>query len=682
VGCVKLSNTLPTNREKPMYLVSGSRDRTLKVWNCAPLADLMGKGESEMVKLEVMATQIGHEKDVNAIAISPNDAMIATAGQDRLIKLWNPELQQVATLKGHRRGVWDLQFSPVDKVLASCSGDKTLKIWSITDYTCLKTFEGHTASVLRVRFLNLGMQLMSAGADAVIKLWVIKTNECLSTFDEQHDDKIWALCLTKDEKHLVTGGADSTINVWTDNTSLVQEETQLEEAAKEQQDQQLRNMLRRKQYVEAAHLCLEMDLPRQLLGVLFSVDEEQDTESLNKIVSRAPQEHIVKLLEYIREWNTNSRRCVLAHKVLQRILSLVAPEDLRKVPNMPELIRSMLLYSDRHFKRLEQLLQKSYLVDYTVQSMHILTASSTSTDNMFESESDEEEDDIRLLLPPKVDDVVAIGSLTAASEPEVMEIDEDAEDEDEGDEAGEGDAEEEGDDEEEETEEVVAPPLKKSVSKSKTSGKEVAAPMSAAKKSATKPSTAKVVSAKKAVQAEKEEEDGPALGPGGSKVLNAKAFDMLLPVGDSDEEPLSGFDDMEGNWGGDWDEAKTPAPEEKKKKKTPKQTSNKTSKATATPEPTTKANKTPKATPKQSESTPKQIKATPKQAKTPKATSNSKATPNSKTANVSATPKQTKATPKQAEATPKRKKTSEAATPAKAEKSGKKAKADKVPKLK
>jgi U3 small nucleolar RNA-associated protein 13 len=231
VGCVKLSNSLPSNREKPMYLVSGSRDRTLKIWNCAALAELLTKPEmeGENVKLEVLATQIGHEKDINAIAISPNDAMIATAGQDRLIKLWNPELQQVATLKGHRRGVWDLQFSPVDKVLASCSGDKTLKIWSITDYTCLKTFEGHTASVLRVRFLNLGMQLISAGADAVIKLWVIKTNECLTTFDEQHDDKVWALCLTKDEKRLVTGGADSTINVWMDNTSLVQEESQLQE---------------------------------------------------------------------------------------------------------------------------------------------------------------------------------------------------------------------------------------------------------------------------------------------------------------------------------------------------------------------------------------------------------------------------------------------------------------------
>jgi cell division septation protein DedD len=426
-----------------------------------------------------------------------------------------------------------------------------------------------------------------------------------------------------------------------------------------------------------------MDLPRQLLGVLFSVDEEQDTESLNKIVSRAPQEHIVKLLEYIREWNTNSRRCVLAHKVLQRILSLVAPEDLRKVPNMPELIRSMLLYSDRHFKRLEQLLQKSYLVDYTVQSMHILTSASTSSDTMFESESDEEEDEIHLRLPPVVEAVVAMRSLTAA-EPEVMEVDEDAEDdgeEEEGD-AEEGDDEEGGDDDDEEEvvakgketmqddddddeddeedgeeeEEEEVPPPKKS-GKAKTPAKEAPKSASKAAKATSKASAKKAAQVEAAV--EDKEEEGPVLGPGGSHVLNAKAFDMLLPVGDSDDEPLEGFDDMGGNWGGNFEEkeAKTPASKGKKdESKTPK---TKTPQATATPKPTAKSQQTPKATPKQAN------------AKTPKHTKTPKATPAPQAAtNVVATPKQPKATPKQPKATPG---TASVATPAKSDKSSKKA---------
>lgn len=46
-----------------------------------------------------------------------------------------------------------------------------------------------------------------------MKLWTIKSNECVKTFDE-HEDKVWALAVSKTETVAVTGGADSTIIIW------------------------------------------------------------------------------------------------------------------------------------------------------------------------------------------------------------------------------------------------------------------------------------------------------------------------------------------------------------------------------------------------------------------------------------------------------------------------------------
>ena len=46
-----------------------------------------------------------------------------------------------------------------------------------------------------------------------MKLWTIKNSECVKTFDE-HDSKIWALAINRDENQVITGGADSTIIVW------------------------------------------------------------------------------------------------------------------------------------------------------------------------------------------------------------------------------------------------------------------------------------------------------------------------------------------------------------------------------------------------------------------------------------------------------------------------------------
>jgi WD40 repeat protein len=69
------------------------------------------------VALSTVAAVAAHDKEVNALSFSPNDGILATASQDKTIKLWQvPSLVLVATLRGHKRGVWDVAFSPAEKV--------------------------------------------------------------------------------------------------------------------------------------------------------------------------------------------------------------------------------------------------------------------------------------------------------------------------------------------------------------------------------------------------------------------------------------------------------------------------------------------------------------------------------------------------------------------------------------
>ncbi|CAM9900249.1 unnamed protein product [Discosporangium mesarthrocarpum] len=162
------------------FVVTGAADRTLKRWD-VPLKALSsleaeargsrlllnfetkagagagagaesgrvgGGGEGkEWVPPEPLAGTArqsvrAHEKDVNGLAVSPNDGLIASASQDRTVKLWQAgDLTLAGVLKGHKRGVWKVEFSPVDRCLASCSGDRTVKLWSVTDFSCLRTFQ-------------------------------------------------------------------------------------------------------------------------------------------------------------------------------------------------------------------------------------------------------------------------------------------------------------------------------------------------------------------------------------------------------------------------------------------------------------------------------------------------------------------------------------------------------------
>jgi len=396
VGAVKFSPLNCTNAPSPFFLVSASRDRTLKLWDIRALLKsdehVAEMSESGSLTADCLSTIIAHEKDVNSIDISPDGRLVASGSQDRTLKIWNTtDLSLAGTLKGHRRGVWRVRFSPVDKIVASCSGDKTVKLWSLQDFTCLRTLEGHMDSVLNFAFINNGMQIMSSGSDGVLKLWVIKTQECVGTFSEDHSDKVWAMCVMPDEKTVVTGGVESQLNVWNDVTEqeVLEEKQEKEDKARKQQD--LDNVLYAENYALAIKLALELDHPRKLLSVFSKVAHLHDGDdegavsasnpTLNAALSVLSEDHLRTLMGHIRDWNTNSRNAVVAQRVLASVLETVHPTALQSVlktmQNREDVLDSLLTYSNRHFDRFNRMMQKSYLLDYTLDRIAIASSSAS-----------------------------------------------------------------------------------------------------------------------------------------------------------------------------------------------------------------------------------------------------------------------------------------------------------------
>ncbi|KAG1049358.1 hypothetical protein G6F42_029037 [Rhizopus arrhizus] len=99
------------------------------------------------------------------------------------------------------------------------------------------------------------MQLVSAGSDGLVKVWTIKTNECASTLDN-HTQKVWALAVRKDEKYIVSAGADSVVNFWEDVTLQEQEDELKEKEELLIKEQELQNFMRKKDYLNAILLAL------------------------------------------------------------------------------------------------------------------------------------------------------------------------------------------------------------------------------------------------------------------------------------------------------------------------------------------------------------------------------------------------------------------------------------------
>jgi len=254
---------------------SAGADRTLKRWILIPPAsekisvsrksrrEDAGKevgekgGEEDGVPTtttttEASASVLGHDKDINALSVAPNDALLASASQDKTVKLWDTkDLSLVGVLKGHKRGVWCVDFSPIDRCVVTGSGDRTIRLWSLTDFSCLRSLEGHGASVLGATFLRNGLQVLSAGADGLMKLWTIRTQECEATMDG-HEDRVWALAVAPGGggRQVVTGGGDSVLNVWEDVTKEEEEVALARAEAMVEKEQALQNSVYRKDHFQ------------------------------------------------------------------------------------------------------------------------------------------------------------------------------------------------------------------------------------------------------------------------------------------------------------------------------------------------------------------------------------------------------------------------------------------------
>jgi WD40 repeat protein len=79
----------------------------------------------------------GHTDGVNGCAFSPDGALLATASDDRTIRLWQlPDGTAHAVLTGHASWVIRCAFSPDGSLLASASNDGTVRLWHVASSRC------------------------------------------------------------------------------------------------------------------------------------------------------------------------------------------------------------------------------------------------------------------------------------------------------------------------------------------------------------------------------------------------------------------------------------------------------------------------------------------------------------------------------------------------------------------
>src|SRR6185312_7432131 len=85
----------------------------------------------------------GHQDAVQGVSWSPDRGRIATASDDRTVRIWDAELgSELLTLRGHRDAVWAVAWSPDGARIATASRDRTGRIWDSRHGTELVVLNG------------------------------------------------------------------------------------------------------------------------------------------------------------------------------------------------------------------------------------------------------------------------------------------------------------------------------------------------------------------------------------------------------------------------------------------------------------------------------------------------------------------------------------------------------------
>jgi WD40 repeat protein len=167
--------------------------------------------DSGLYKLERVL--IGHTSDVWAVNFSPNDQLIATAGVDSSIYIWDSNTGKIIHNLKHPAGVTNCKFSPDGNFIVSASYDSKIRIWQLPEGILLKEFSDQTGTVWCVEFSPDGNTIASGGQDTIIKLWDINTGQIKTTLTG-HQRNIWDLKFNPDGKTLASGSFDKSIKIW------------------------------------------------------------------------------------------------------------------------------------------------------------------------------------------------------------------------------------------------------------------------------------------------------------------------------------------------------------------------------------------------------------------------------------------------------------------------------------
>merc|ERR1712071_412296 len=115
---------------------------------------------------------------------------------------------------------------------------------------------------------------------------------------------------------------------------------------------------------KAFRLALTLDKPGKIMHIISVLVKQESYHALAPIIKDLSDNHLERLLKYTTSWNTHSKNCAIAQRVLNSILSEHNPNRLATLVEFRQLLPSMLSYTERHVRRVDKLNAQATFIDF------------------------------------------------------------------------------------------------------------------------------------------------------------------------------------------------------------------------------------------------------------------------------------------------------------------------------